>query len=394
MTIFSINRFLGIRLLLMTLMLSACNSDEEVKPDEAFSKVYHINNADLKLHPVSLIQNRSNGYLLLSAADEWNIHISKTDDKGEVDWHAAIDPPYVNPVYPLMEKDGQYYFFCMDEVSLTAYLVRIDQDNGELLEVRSYDDIIYPLSAATLSDGGFLLQSYNRNARSTQISRIDQNFDVVWQENYNVLEDVEEAVINHLTRRGDRLAFFAGEVNNTGNYYFNGFYNFSFSTVFLDAGDGARKGVLTGYRYEGAVSALSHVADSNFALSRYAYEENYYLPGKGLDQEEVVFTGDMAGKQLYELEGNAKVRIKKAGNTVIYGSTTKSRQVVLHFYDAGSGRLKGTRYFGETNPYAFADFIRTHDGGLAVLAKTFVADRFARTALFKLSKDEMDELGG
>jgi hypothetical protein len=41
-----------------------------------------------------------------------------------------------------------------------------------------------------------------------------------------------------------------------------------------------------------------------------------------------------------------------------------------------------------------ADFSTTKDGGLIVLGSTFITGRFARLALFKLSKTDLEMLVG
>ena len=75
---------------------------------------------------------------------------------------------------------------------------------------------------------------------------------------------------------------------------------------------------------------------------------------------------------------------------VIFGTHTKQRRLVFYAYDAENGELLGTQYLGQNGPYRMGDFIATVDGGLAVVAETFVANRFSRPCLFKLTPAEVE----
>ncbi len=49
----------------------------------------------------------------------------------------------------------------------------------------------------------------------------------------------------------------------------------------------------------------------------------------------------------------------------------------------------GSRYLGFSNPYEIAAMTTTSDGGLAVCGITYVAGRFPRICLFKISGAEL-----
>ena len=79
---------------------------------------------------------------------------------------------------------------------------------------------------------------------------------------------------------------------------------------------------------------------------------------------------------------------------MIYGTETKNGQILLLAYDQANETLLGSRYLGFGQPYQMADFSTTKDGGLIVLGSTFITGRFARLALFKLSKTDLEMLVG
>ena len=92
---------------------------------------------------------------------------------------------------------------------------------------------------------------------------------------------------------------------------------------------------------------------------------------------------------------NASVRILRATidskNVLIYGTDTKSKQIGLLFYEESAGTFLSSRYLGFSNPFEIANLIQTEDGGLAVCGTTYLAGRFPRICIFKLSKAKLSE---
>ena len=50
----------------------------------------------------------------------------------------------------------------------------------------------------------------------------------------------------------------------------------------------------------------------------------------------------------------------------------------------------GSHYLGFSNPFEVASLIRTEDEGLLVCGTTYLAGRFPRICLFKLSKENVE----
>jgi hypothetical protein len=77
---------------------------------------------------------------------------------------------------------------------------------------------------------------------------------------------------------------------------------------------------------------------------------------------------------------------------VIIASETEGRQVVLYFYDVNSGQLEATYYLGTLNPFTLSSIVALDDGGIAIVGTTFLAGRFERIYLQKISKDQLVEI--
>jgi hypothetical protein len=90
---------------------------------------------------------------------------------------------------------------------------------------------------------------------------------------------------------------------------------------------------------------------------------------------------------------DAAVRIKKvlidSRDILVYASDTKSKQIGLYFYDETTGDFISSRYLGFSNPFEMAGIIQTSDDGIAVCGTTWLAGRFSRICLFKISKAEL-----
>jgi len=76
----------------------------------------------------------------------------------------------------------------------------------------------------------------------------------------------------------------------------------------------------------------------------------------------------------------------------MYGSTTKSNQIILMLHDPSTGDLRGVKYLGFVNPYELSSITQTADGGLAVIGTTYVAGRFPRVCLFKIGPVDLEAM--
>ncbi len=240
--------------------------------------------------------------------------------------------------------------------------------------------ITYP-AAVAFEDNGFVLQSYNSEALETVISKVSLAGAVGASKGFSIGTDegLEDPIINHFFFNGKKFPFAVGKVNN-GLYYFNGFYDYTFSLVFTNINADDPAGVVQGQHENGGFSAIAPLGGNTFAYSRFHFGENFLLPRTTLTLNGPSVGANIDDYPLPELVPNAKVRILRTTvnekPVIIYGSDTKSKQIGLYFYDEASGAFVGSHYLGFSNPYEFASVVPTTDGGLAVCGTTYLAGRF------------------
>lgn len=339
---------------------------------------------------MDIVQAGEKGYFILSAYNSWNTYILRVDEEGEFMWDYELEENLVNPIKGLYYEDSAFYFFCMDDLSLATVLMKsTDQSKTAQIE-RTYGNTIYPLHSSEVDDG-FLLESYNRESYSTRLTKMNSDFGIQWDKEYSVEQDVEESIISHLTRIGDRLPFFSGQAGN--KYFLNGYYNYSMSMLFVNANDGTRTGVINGFRDKSAISSAKYLDGNSFALSRFDFGDNYIIPTIELNTSGTGISSDLEGNPHPEMTPNAYVYSKiinvNGKEITLYATSTKAGQILLYAYDALGGTLVGTHHLGRLNPYEAIDFVSTNDGGLAVLGNTYVNSRFSRITLIKLSEKEL-----
>src|SRR5262249_6007681 len=159
-------------------------------------------------------------------------------------------------------------------------------------------------------------------------------------------------------------------------YYFNGFYDYTFSLVFTDMNGDEPVGVVQGQSDDGGFSALTVLSGGKFAGARFNYGDNYLLPNVTLSTSGNSSSATLGGLTLRELIPDAKVKILRTTlnnkSVLVYASDTQTRQIGLYFYDEATGAFMSSRYLGFSNPFEIANLISTTDGGLAVCGTTYL----------------------
>jgi len=395
----------AVQILLLMLLINACSSEEveEVTPENRFIKVYNHPDFTATFYALDLKQTSDNGFIILGhnralESDLGNVYLIKTDAQGEVLWEYEADVTVVSPAPALMDINGGFYFICRDNTGLGTVLMQVNEAGATADVVRVYPDITFPLYASATPDGGILALSYNAERTSTTLSKLNASFGVSWQENYNIEDDFARERINrHFIRDNERLPFFTGVMEN-GGYFFNGLSNFTLSLSFVDPSNGSQRGIMNGFRLDGAVSAMQHITGNMFAVSRYTFGTNYILPGVEIATDAVSNSEDLEGNISAELTPNADVRIIQTAldttNLLVYAANAKSNQVVLYGYNESTGELLGSKYLGFSEGFEVAGIVETQDKGMAVLCTTNLAGRFRRLALFKISEGDVKSLAG
>ncbi len=352
-------------------------------------------------YPVDVHQTADGGYIVLAEkkipeSTFRSVYLVRTDKFGKFQSDMELDETHVNPIGPLMLSDDKFYFFCMNPFNQEALLVSMDAELSAL-EENSAGGLTYP-AVASLDGNLFLLQSYDQVNKNTVISKHAANGSISGQTlslSIGVGEDVEEPIINHFLRTGKRFPFQVGHIAG-GSYFFNGFFNYTFSLVFVDAGLQSEQGVVQGQQDDGGFSAVLPLGSGKFAASRFNFGDNYLLPNTTLSPTGTSTGIELGGNSMPELAANATVRILSANvkskGILVFATDTRSKQIGLFFYDQATGEFLNSRYLGFSNPFEVGSITSTADGGLMVSGTTYLAGRFPRICLLKISKSELESL--
>lgn len=376
----------------------SCSKKTDMAPDESWTRVYDHSDFNLLFYSLDVKETSDNNFIILASSKmdtvTWPVpYILSTDNEGNTQWSTQSDG-YESPVPEIIVANGSFYFFCMDN-ALGTHVLKINTDGTPPSLFKSYSGLTYPLYASQTTDNKILLTSYNRITRSTVLTCFDSNFSILWSKEYPGIENYEEKVRLHLTRQGTYFPFFNGEIKSGANryYFLNGFYNFVFSLLFINPANGELSGVVNGIPYSAAASNLIGRNDTSFILTRYDENQNYINVKPKISFNEVSNITAMGGTSWPEIDKNAIVKSLKTTindkEIIIVSTITRSKQILLLFFDPVSGILKTSIYFGSDNPVSLASVISTRAGGLAILTQTYVAGRFPRIQLFKIPPEKL-----
>jgi hypothetical protein len=244
------------------------------------------------------------------------------------------------------------------------------------------------------SDSNFVLLRYDNTTKQSVVTVMNPNGSVSKSMGFTIGagDGVEEKFISHFLRTGRQFPFQVGKTAN-GQYFFNGFYNYNFSLVFSSLSTSNPTGIAFGQQDQGGFSCVFPLEGNNYAAARFNFGDNYLLPTTNINSTGISQIVDLAGNNLLELSSNATVKVINLSlNTksiLLFASNTRSKQIALFGYDRTTGKLVGSKYLGFSNTYEIASLTSTSDGGLAVCGTTYVAGRFPRICLFKISKEEL-----
>ncbi len=397
--------------LALVLIMQACflfvgcdsKKNSEVDVNTKFTKIYDNQHFSDSYLPIDVQQNSDGSYIFLcrtrtSTSSFYGIYIMLADKNGTFVSEQLLGADFVSPLNKLMKVGQYYYFICMNSLTLNTRLMQVSEA-GVVQEVTQINGVIYPLAVSVDESGLFVLQHYDRDDKKTLISKISTSGAITASNEFSVSYgdlDIEQIVIDHLTGNGKQLPFLTGSLGN-GTYFFNGYYNYSLSTVFFSFGNNG-KGVLQGYNNERCISSMLYLGANKFAISRYGYGDNYIITNASISSANgaVASSSDITGNNILQMEPDALVVLQQISingkSTLLYGFNTKDNQIGIYAYDAASGSFLGSTYLGYSNPYKIANFVATQDNGLAVAGTVEVSGRFPRVCLFKLSPDDLTAL--
>ncbi|MFN3840307.1 MAG: hypothetical protein ACK4RF_06335 [Cyclobacteriaceae bacterium] len=389
-----------IAILWLTLFLVQSGCLEETNPafdEKAFTKIYDNHRFSASYFPIDIQQTSDGGYLILggrrlTTTTFSGIYLLKTDKFGNFVNDVEVDESYVNPVGDLMKIGADYYFLCMDPLTLQTHIARVDSNGEGFTTTPASTSLTYP-AAASLDNTNIITLSYNSITLQSVISVITSAGSVTSSKGYSIGagEGVEEPIINHYLRTGRQFPFQTGKVGNL--YFFNGFYNYTFSLVFTDLSQDVPNGVVQGQQDDGGLSAVVPVSGNTFAAGRFNFGDNFLLPRVTLNSAGISSSTDLGGFTLPELSPNATVRVIRAvfknRNVVVFAANTKSKHVGLYFYDETTGEFISSRYVGYSNPFEIASIRQTAEGDLILCGTTYVAGRFGRFSIVKIPQNDI-----
>ncbi len=376
----------------------SCSEESNPEFDQNnFTKIYDHNSFSATYYPIDIQQTADGGYIILARTEIndsffFGTYLMKADKDGNFEKEVYLDENLVNPVGKFMKAGDIYSFFCMDELSnYEAQIVTID-GSAENLTVTPVSGLTYPYIAA-LDNTNFILQSYNHLDKKTVVSIVNPSGGVSNSKEFDLGAgfeiDPEIDIVQHFFKFGKKIPFQVGKTGST--YYFNGFYNYSIALVFTNLIADDPQGVVYGAGDNGGISTAVPISGNKFALARTNFGKNYMQPNETLNMSGI--SSSEGGNPFPELELNAPIQILRATSesksVLVYASNTRSKQIGLYFYDETTGAFLSSRYLGFSNPFEIGNLTQTEDGGLAVCGTTYLAGRFPRICLFKLSKEEL-----
>ncbi|WP_109829661.1 hypothetical protein [Reichenbachiella versicolor] len=376
-------------------ILLAC--EEELKPSDSFTKIYDTKRSDIKYEPVDVVEIEE-GFIILAKEDREEItyagvQLMVIDEDGNFLKAVSMDDNHVLPTGNFVTIEDRNYFLAMNPSSLDAEIVSVDDSLN--IETVTLSGIQYPLAFNKTSDNQFLVLSYSLDDGETVLSLHDING--VYSNGHPFTtgagNDVTDDIINHyLDPQRSGLPFKCGEVSS-GSYYFNGFYNFSFSMVFNKLA--APTGVIQGQGTNGGMTAILPVDGSNFAIFGFQFNDNFYQPLQSIDINSTTSSIDYLTLPASEYIARTAAKIVSYENETKYtviAAETQSRQVNISFYEAETGELKGSRNIGFINPFNLSSVRVDSENNLLILGSTLVSGRFQRAFLNKIHSSEIEDI--
>jgi hypothetical protein len=372
------------------LFLGACKKNK-IAPTESFIKIYDDLNGSNQYTPLSIVETADGGYLILSAHKGWQVFILKIDELGEFQWKIELPEKYVNATPNIVQHNNKNYVICMDQIGLTTYLLEIDVSASNVNEVQHFTNITYPTYA--FSNGNyFYIQSYDRNSRRTVLSKLSGNLSAVAvSAHFNVNTDVENRIIEHVTFSGKRMPFFIRTTPENSHIVMGCFYNYSFSTLFLDENLNLT-GVYNGAHYDGSISNLLPLGNDFFAVSRFSFQNLYFQPVVSLNPNTIVMANSIPAQGYAELNPDRPSIIfpLMIGDTsyISFVASTWSNEMSIYFFE--NEERKGVHTIGQNVPFYAADISKTSDDGLIILVQVRIMGKFPRIGTIRLSSKELE----
>ena len=276
-----------------------------------FVKIYDDQNGNRSFTPLSIIKStQDHGYLVLSAFDGWRIHLMKIDKDGVFKWNLELPESYVNAVPSLVNINEQLYLVCMDPIDLNTRILRIDESNHSVVQVSTLEEVSYPVCAHYNGTQLFLM-SCPLSSQMMGIHQVSTALDTVTQVGaLTIGMNVDDYLLKHAMHTGKQWPFFIKSTPEKDRFVLNGFYNYSFSTVFLD-NQLQFTGVYNGAAMDGSINQIEPEGGNEYALSRVSGEYLFFNSKVSLDPTAIAMATSIEAKGDAELNHENPVLIKE-----------------------------------------------------------------------------------
>jgi hypothetical protein len=360
-----------------------------------FVKIYDDQNGNRSFTPLSINKSSQDyGYIVLSAFDGWRIQLMKIDKDGVFSWNLELPDSYVNAVPSLVNINGQLYLVCMDPIELNTRILRIDETNQTVVPVSTLEEVSYPVHAY-YNGNNLYLMSCPLSSQMMGIHEVSTALDTVIRVGaLGIGMNVDEQLLKHVMHTGKQWPFFIKSTPEKDRFVVNGFYNYSFSTVFLD-NSLQFTGVYNGAALDGGINQLEPLGSNEYGISRVSGDYVFFNPKLTLNPDAVVMATSLEAQGDAELNHEMPVLIKeltiKGTKYRAFLASTRSNQLSLKLYDETGKKIAGT-YISKNIPIKASDMIQTPYGELLILTQVRVMGSYNRIGTIKLSKPNLESL--
>lgn len=391
--------------ILLFVTLISCQ-DEEITSSDNFLKIYDSQQSNIKYDPVDLVETE-NGYLILAregttAIDDNTssfprVQLLEIDQEGNYVSTNSLGEDHVLPTGNFITIEDRHYFVTMDPTSISSQLISIGSSIEDMQTIPLSGGIQYPLAINVTSEGDILVLSHSLDDDITILSRHDTEGSLLSSTSYSIGpgNSVTADVLDHfIDPEISGLPFFCGEVS-PNTYYFNGFYDYSFSLVFTDL-NSRPLGTIQGQETHGGITAIMPIQGNNYALFGFQFNDNFYQPLQDLNINGTASSIDYFTLPASEFiaRSNAKfIPYTKGDSTyTLMAAETQTREISLNFYDQQNANDRGVHHIGHINPFNLSSIKVDADNNLLILGSTLVSGRFQRIFVNKIDYRKVEDM--
>ena len=379
-------------------------NNSNIQPEASFVRVYESTNPDEAYYPQDIISLSEGNYLIVSSLED-SVHSPQMnyppvcligiDAAGEVISTEILPVNYSNPVPGAFLMGGAAYFVCMDDITNQAILMEVEISGGEII-FREAGELQNDFPLYVWSDGSnILLLSYNSWGQSI-LTKYRSDLTVQWESSLDIDEGLRGKTMEHL-RLEDRAPFFISEIKaqqENGKYLVNCFDGSSLALKYFDMENGSFEvaGIYS-YQAETGITAALHHRDNLFSLARFHSGNSYVYPLATIETGSLMNTAELDDIIIPQLKPETPTDILLYKhhdiNYIVFGSTTRSNQILLLFYNEETGIREYTHTLGFGNPVEITKMITSEEGSLVILGETMLNEKYQRINLYKIDPEQL-----